>query len=153
MQNNNGKDKKVTFSKILLIVTGAIFVSVGIFVGYMYGSGKIANAYDTTAIVTLITVTGTIFASNLCWYSKKSASENHYKLRMSLYKESADVRYEFNEKMAKLIKDNDLTQCDIDEIESKSDCDEFMCDALTNTVTELDTLRDISESENQIEQV
>ena len=151
--DNNGKDKKVTFSKILLMVTGTIFIAVGIFVAYMYGSGKIANAYDTTAIVTLITVTGTIFASNLCWYSKKSASENHYKLRMSLYKESADVRYEFNEKMAKLMKDYKLTQYDVDEIESKSNCDEFMNDALTNTVMELDTLQAISESENQIEHV
>jgi len=150
---NNGKDKKVTFSKILLVVTGVIFVAVGIFVAYMYGSGKIANAYDTTAIVTLITVTGTIFASNLCWYSKKSASENHYKLRMSLYEESANVRYDFNEKMAKLMKEYKLTQYDVDDIENKSNCDEFMNDALTNTVMELDTLQSMSDSENQIEHV
>ena len=147
---NTNKNKNVTFSKVLLIVTGLIFVAVGIFVGYIYTSGKIANGYDTAA---LITVSGTIFASCLCWYSKKSASENHYKLRMSLYKESAEVRYDFNKRMVELMKENDLTQEDIDEIESKGDCDEFMTDALTNTVTELDTLRDISESENQIEQV
>jgi len=150
---NTNKNKNVTFSKVLLIVTGLIFVAVGVFVGYIYSSGKIDNGYDTAALITLITVSGTIFASCLCWYSKKSASENHYKLRMSLYKESAEVRYDFNKRMVELMKENDLTQEDIDEIESKGDCDEFMTDALTNTVTELDTLRDISESENQIEQV
>lgn len=151
--HDEGKDKKVTFSKILLVVTGIIFVLVGIFVAYMYISGKIANAYDTTAIVTMITVSGTIFASNLCWYSKKSASENHYKLRMSLYKESANVRYEFNEKMAKLMKDYNLSEMDVNNMEMHSDCDEFMNDALTQTVSELDTLRYSSESENTIEQV
>lgn len=149
----NNKDKNVTFSKILVVVTGSMFIFAGLFAVFMYLSGKIENGYDTTAMVTLITVSGSIFASNLCWYSKKSASENHYKLRMSLYRESADIRLQFNEAMIKLQKENNLTQSDIDNIESQSDCDEMMQDALNSVVSDLDTYRDIADSENTVEQV
>jgi len=149
----NGKDKNVTFSKILVVVTGSLFIIAGGFAMFMYLSGRIENAFDTTAMVTMITVSGTIFASNLCWYSKKSASENHYKLRMSLYKESADIRLQFNESMLKLQKEYNVTQDDIDMIETQSDADEMMQSALDSVISDLDATRDTADSENMIEQV
>ena len=58
----------------------------------------------------IITVSGTIFGSNLCWYSKKAASENQYKLRMSLFADSAKVRLDYNEKMMLIMKKYNMTQ-------------------------------------------
>ena len=95
------KDKKFTMSKLIVAFTGLIFVSLVIFVVAMYLTGQIVNTYDTTAVVTCITISGSIFGSNLCWYSKKAAGENHYKLRISLYEESSKIRLQYNEDMMK----------------------------------------------------
>ena len=144
-------EKKFTYSKIQVLITGIIFLSSVLFVAYLYISGKITDAFDTTAIVTIITVSGAIFGSNLCWYSKKAASENQYKLRMSLFADSAKVRLDYNEKMMLLMKKYNMTQEDIDRINESGDSDDFMESSIQDVVTGLDTAKDIADSENTIE--
>ena len=144
-------EKKFTYSKIQVLITGIIFLSSVLFVAYLYISGKITDAFDTTAIVTIITVSGAIFGSNLCWYSKKAASENQYKLRMSLFADSARVRLDYNEKMMLLMKKYNMTQEDIDRINESGDSDDFMESSIQDVVTGLDTAKDIADSENTIE--
>ena len=153
MNNNEMKnhEKKFTYSKIQVFITGVIFLSSILFVAYLYISGKITDAFDTTAIVTIITVSGAIFGSNLCWYSKKAASENQYKLRMSLFADSAKVRLDYNEKMMLLMKKYNMTQEDIDRINESGDSDDFMESSIQDVVTGLDTAKDIADSENTIE--
>ena len=112
---------------------------------------NINNTYDTAAIVTCITISGSIFGSNLCWYSKKAAGENHYKLRMSLYEESSKVRLEFNKEMIKLMKENNLTENDINKIDQFGNIDEMMDSALNDTVSELDNIQSEADASNQIE--
>ena len=143
--------KKFTYSKIQVLITGIIFLSSVLFVAYLYISGKITDAFDTTAIVTIITVSGAIFGSNLCWYSKKAASENQYKLRMSLFADSAKVRLDYNEKMMLLMKKYNMTQEDIDRINESGDSDDFMESSIQDVVTGLDVAKDIADSENTIE--
>ena len=143
--------KKFTYSKIQVLITAIIFLSSVLFVAYLYISGKITDAFDTTAIVTIITVSGAIFGSNLCWYSKKAASENQYKLRMSLFADSAKVRLDYNEKMMILMKKYNMTQEDIDRINESGDSDDFMESSIQDVVTGLDTAKDIADSENTIE--
>ena len=145
------REKKFTYSKIQVLITGIIFLSSVLFVAYLYISGKITDAFDTTAIVTIITVSGAIFGSNLCWYSKKAASENQYKLRMSLFADSAKVRLDYNEKMMVLMKKYNMTQEDIDRINESGDSDDFMESSIQDVVTGLDTAKDIADSENTIE--
>ena len=147
----NNNEKKFTYSKIQVFITGVIFLSSILFVAYLYISGKITDAFDTTAIVTMITVSGAIFGSNLCWYSKKAASENQYKLRMSLFADSAKVRLDYNEKMMVLMKKYNMTQEDIDRINESGDSDDFMESSIQDVVTGLDTAKDIADSENTIE--
>ena len=147
----NNHEKKFTYSKIQVFITGVIFLSNILFVAYLYISGKITDAFDTTAIVTIITVSGAIFGSNLCWYSKKAASENQYKLRMSLFADSARVRLDYNEKMMLLMKKYNMTQEDIDRINESGDSDDFMESSIQDVVTGLDTAKDIADSENTIE--
>ena len=144
-------EKKFTYSKIQVLITGIIFLSSVLFVAYLYISGKITDAFDTTAIVTIITVSGAIFGSNLCWYSKKAASENQYKLRMSLFADSAKVRLDYNEKMMLLMKKYNMSQEDIDRINESGDSDDFMESSIQDVVTGLDTAKDIADSENTIE--
>ena len=153
MNNNEMKnqERKFTYSKILVFITGVVFLSSILFVAYLYISGKITDAFDTTAIVTIITVSGAIFGSNLCWYSKKAASENQYKLRMSLFADSARVRLDYNEKMMLLMKKYNMTQEDIDRINESGDSDDFMESSIQDVVTGLDTAKDIADSENTIE--
>lgn len=153
MNNNEMKnrEKKFTYSKIQVFITGVIFLSSILFVAYLYISGKITDAFDTTAIVTIITVSGAIFGSNLCWYSKKAASENQYKLRMSLFADSAKVRLDYNEKMMLLMKKYNMTQEDIDRINESGDSDDFMESSIQDVVTGLDAAKDIADSENTIE--
>ena len=153
MNNNEMKnhEKKFTYSKFQVFITGVIFLSSILFVAYLYISGKITDAFDTTAIVTIITVSGAIFGSNLCWYSKKAASENQYKLRMSLFADSARVRLDYNEKMMLLMKKYNMTQEDIDRINESGDSDDFMESSIQDVVTGLDAAKDIADSENTIE--
>ena len=153
MNNNEMKnhEKKFTYSKIQVLITGIIFLSSVLFVAYLYISGKITDAFDTTAIVTIITVSGAIFGSNLCWYSKKAASENQYKLRMSLFADSAKVRLDYNEKMMILMKKYNMNQEDVDRINESGDSDDFMESSIQDVVTGLDTAKDIADSENTIE--
>ena len=153
MNNNEMKnhEKKFTYSKIQVFITGVIFLSSILFVAYLYISGKITDAFDTTAIVTMITVSGAIFGSNLCWYSKKAASENQYKLRMSLFADSARVRLDYNEKMMLLMKKYNMTQEDIDKINESGDSDDFMESSIQDVITGLDVAKDIADSENTIE--
>lgn len=147
----NNNDKKFSYSKMLVFVTGFIFILVLAFVFYLYTSANIDSNIDVTVLVTCVTVTGTIFASNLCWYSKKAAGENNYKLRMSLYRDSSEVRLHYNECMMKLMKQYDMSEDDIDKINSDSDMDEMMDSALNDTVNNLDENRDDSSSLNEIQ--
>ena len=147
----NDIEKKFTYSKIQVLITGIIFLSSVLFVAYLYISGKITDAFDTTAIVTIITVSGAIFGSNLCWYSKKAASENQYKLRMSLFADSAKVRLDYNEKMMVLMKKYNMSQADIDRINESGNSDDFMESSIQDVVTGLDAAKDIADSENTIE--
>ena len=151
MKREEYKEKRFTTSKLHVIATGTIFTIVMILVILLYLTGKIDNTFDTTAIVTMITVTGGIFGSTLVWYSKKAASENHYKLRMALYRDAAATRLEFNEEMLKLKQKYEANDEDIEAIENQSDMDEMMDSALQSTISELDTCRDDSESENTLE--
>ena len=153
MNNNEMKnnERKFTYSKIQVFITGVVFLSCIAFVAYLYISGKITHAFDTTAIVTIITVSGAIFGSNLCWYSKKAASENQYKLRMSLFADSAKVRLDYNEKMMLLMKKYNMSQEDIDRINESGDSDDFMESSIQDVVTGLDAAKDIADSENTVE--
>ena len=148
MKNN---EKKFTYSKATVFVTGLIFVSCVIFTIVLYLSEKIGTVLDATAIVSLITVSGAIFGSNLCWYSKKAASENHYKLRMSLFADSAKVRLDYNEKMMELMKKYNLTQEDIYKINETGDADEMMDNSLRDVVSDLDATKDDADSPNTVD--
>lgn len=144
-------DKKFTWSKGALFCSGTIFLSVVILVFWLYISGNIKNVYDTTLLVTLVTVSGSIFGSNLVWYSKKSGGENQYKLRIHMYEESAKVRLDYNEKMMKLSRQYNMTREDIDQIDSSGEMDENMRSAFDNINEGLNNSQSEFDSPNSLE--
>lgn len=144
-------DKKVTWSKGMLLCSTLIFISVIGLVFWLYISGNIQNMYDVTLLATVVTVTGGIFGSNLVWYSKKAGSENQYKLRMAMYEESAKVRLDFNEKMMQMKKKYDMTEDDIIDIDSSGDMDEFMDAASSNVTAGLDEAQTEFDSPDTLE--
>lgn len=147
----NKKEKKVTWSKGALLVTGLIFIAVVGLVFWLYISGNIQNMYDVTLLVSLISVSGAIFGSNLVWYSKKAGGENQYKLRMSLFEDSARVRLEYNERMMVLKKKYQMSDEDVSDIDYSGDMDEFMDSALSSASTKLDEVQNQFEAEDSLE--
>lgn len=145
------KEKRITWSKGSLVCSGAIFVAVIVLVFWLYISGNIQNMYDVTLLATVVSVSGAIFGSNLVWYSKKSASENQYKLRMTSYRESAKVRLEYNRQMMVLMKTYNISEDDISKIDSTGDMDEFMDSALSDVRSKLDESQNDFDSSNSLE--
>jgi hypothetical protein len=143
--------RQFSYSKLQVVITASIFIICVLFVMYLYLSNDIHTVADTAAIVSLVTVSGAIFGSNLCWYSKKAASENQYKLRMNLYNDSTKIRLEYNEAMMKLIKEYKLTPEDIEYINDTGDIDNMMDGALDDVVNNLDSSRDDADSPNEIQ--
>lgn len=146
MENHN---KKITTSKICLVTTGFIFVSITIVC--LLSIIHSESIFDTTVFVTAITVSGGIFGSNLVWYSKKSASENHYKLRMSMYEDVVNQRLYFNEEMLKLRKKYNVSEDVMENINNYGEIDEMMDDALCNVKDKLDRDQDDIESPNELQ--
>ena len=145
------KDKKITWSKGMLLCIAIIFISVIGLVFWLYISGSIQNMYDVTLLCTVVTVTGGIFGSTLVWYSKKAGSENQYKLRMGMYEESARVRLDYNKKMMQMKKKYDMSEDDIIEIDSSGDMDEFMDSAQSSITSGLDEAQAEFDSPNTLE--
>lgn len=141
------KNKKITYSKLLPILTGFIFC-IALYVAF---NVDISNIYDTTIYTSAISVTGAIFGSTVVWYSKKASSENQYKLRMGLYSESIDQRLRYNEAMMKLRQEYCVDDMAMMQIDEDGNADEFMQNALDNAVNTLDEAQTDADSQNQIE--
>ena len=145
------EEKKLTYSKLIVLITAIIFVVCLLLSFYAFLTSTVDTAIDTTVLVTAITVSGSIFGSNLCWYSKKAAGENNYKLRIALYKDSTETRLKYNEEMMKLMKEYDISEEDIEKINDSADIDDMMDNALNDTVNNLDENRDDCSSLNEMQ--
>lgn len=137
---------KLTTTKGLLYITIFIFIGVLFFVSYMYISGRIRDAFDTTALVSMVTVSGAITGSNLCWYTKKSAAQRQYELRMALYHDSATVRLNYNESMMKLMNKYKISEEELNHIHDTGNIDEMMEDAINDVVNNLNNNTSEAES-------
>lgn len=137
---NINDNKKTTFSKIWLIITGLIFI--GVILGCFIITAFQIDVFDTTVYVTAITVSGTIFGANLGWYAKKSTYENHYKLRMSMYRDLVNSRLYYNNEMMKLRKRYGVCSEDLSEIEESGEIDDIMESESNNDIEKSNSDRD-----------
>lgn len=81
--------------------------------------------------VALIPSSFSIFLTTVVWYYKKAEAENVKKIMVSYYKDSMDIRYEYNKKTAELMKKMGLTENDMNKIQSDSPMDEVTDEAFT----------------------
>lgn len=131
------KNKHFQFSKIIIVIMLVIFVYTLYQVLHFQFN---ADSYvDTAVYCTCLTVVGGILGTALIQYFKKSATENIPKIQTSLYKDTMDIRLEYNEKMMELKHKYDMTDDDIYEIENQSQMDEISDNVLNNAVSELDS--------------
>lgn len=105
------------FSKAVVTVSGAFF-----FFGILL---SVLVPMDSALAIAVISASGSIFLTTVVWYYKKAEAENVRKIMTGYYKDSMDVRYNYNKKMIKLMKDNNLTENDLNKIANSSQIDEI----------------------------
>lgn len=132
----NNKITKFQFSKLIIIVLFIVFICT-LYSAIQYLSN--ADSYlDTAVFCTAITVIGGMLGSALIQYFKKSSTENLPKIQTSLYKDTMNIRLEYNKHMMELKHKYNLTDDDICEIENQSQIDEISDSVLNQAVSELD---------------
>lgn len=142
-------DKPVTFSKGIPVVTGSLFIITLLVCVFLSNFNK--NVYDTTVMVTAISVTGAIFGSSLIWYFKKAGSENQYKLRMSMYEDVVNQRLYFTEEMLKLRIKYGASEEDIAMIDDEGEIDDLMEETFQNMNNKMNQEQDELETPNDIQ--
>lgn len=122
-------NKRFQYSKILPLITCAIFCICA------YLSCTMDNE---TIAISLISSSGTIFLTAVVWYLKNSQAEKVANIRANTYKIISEEKLKYNEKMIELKVKYELSDIDIDEIESNSPLSDLENDALNNMNESID---------------
>ncbi|MFQ6723953.1 MAG: hypothetical protein ACLRFE_01280 [Clostridia bacterium] len=125
------KEPKIQFSKILTVGSLILFTW-SLLQGFIT---DFTQMYDTTIYVTAISISGGIFGVCLKAYMSKSKAENIYKVQKSMYEDIMDIKLKYNENMMKLTQQYNMTQSDIDIMDSTSPIDEGV-DSIINDMRE-----------------
>lgn len=84
--------KKIETSKIIVLATGSIFAVVIAVCLYLFIYCTIYSVYfDWTGIVTLLTISGTVFSTAIATYEAKAKAENVNKIKRSFLREKYDI--------------------------------------------------------------
>ena len=84
--------KKIETSKIIVLATGLIFAVVIAVCLYLFIYCTIYSVYfDWTGIVTLLTISGTVFSTAIATYEAKAKAENINKIKRSFLREKYDI--------------------------------------------------------------
>ena len=96
-QSNAYLNKRFQFSKLIIVIMMIVFIyTLYRAINFQFNG----DAYiDSAILCTALTVTAGILGSSLIQYYKKSSSENISKIQTALYKNTMDIRLEYNRKM------------------------------------------------------
>lgn len=133
---NKMKDKKIRTSKIIMWLFIVLFIYV-IYKGVTYDFSSITYM-DTAIFCACIASVGGILGAIITKYYNNSASENIPRIQIGLYKESMDLRLQYNEKMMELKRRYDISQDEVCEIENESNMDDISESILNQAISELD---------------
>lgn len=97
---------KIQFSKLLVGLCFLLAIGGIGFVAYI----SMVSVIDISIAISIITACGTILATTLIFYLKKSQAENTLKIYLSTYKEIINIKKENNEDIDNIIEDveNDM---------------------------------------------
>lgn len=137
IMDTNKANKHFQFSKIIIIIMLVIFVYT--LYRVLNFQSNTESYVDTAVFCTCLTVVGGILGTALIQYFKKSATENIPKIQTTLYKDTMNIRLEYNKKMMQYQKEFQMTDDEIYEIENQSQMDEISDSVLNQAVSELDS--------------
>lgn len=142
--------RPISFSKWWLAFSGIMFVSVVVLSLILMFFQK--TILDTSVLITAITISGSIFGTNLCWYSKKATSENVYKLRMHMYHDTVQLRLYFNEEILKMKHQYGVGDEEIYDNDNRGEIDEMMEEALGSMKNRLDQDQEDADTPTEYQQ-
>lgn len=143
----NKKEPKVQFSKLLTVGSLILFIW-SLLQGF---STDFTQMYDTTVYVTAISISGGIFGICLKSYMSKAKAENIYKIQKSMYEDIMNIKLKYNEGMMELAQHYNMTQNDIDMIDSTSPIDEGVDSVISDMRENIDNHLYDTKTEDEIE--
>lgn len=142
--------KKFEFSKLVAIASLLLFVATLIY-GYTVMTCLIVNdtatLFDLAFFTSAITVTGGVFMTTAKHYYSKSGLQNTCHIRNNAYKQIMKVRLQFIEEILKLQEKYNISDMEINEIESNSPFVEISESFLGGTSMKLDEVQSLNEAE------
>lgn len=131
------KKFKLRTSKLIMWIFIVLFVYV-IYKGVNYDFSSVTYMDSAIFCGCIVAVSG-ILGAIVTKYLNNSNSENIPRIQIALYKESLDLRLQYNEQMMKLKKQYNVSQDEVYEIENESHMDEVSESILNQAISELDT--------------
>lgn len=130
------KNRKLRTSKIIMWLFTALFLYV-VYQGVNYDFTSVSYM-DTAIFCSCIASVGGILGAVVTRYFNNSCSENIPRIQLDLYKESMQLRLQYNEKMMELRKKYQISPEELCEIENESNMDEISEGILNTAISELD---------------
>lgn len=147
MKKNN---RRFEYSKILAMASLLLFLCSLIY-GYVIMTYLIlsdtATLFDLAFFGTAITITGGVFMTTTKHYYSKSGLQNTCHIRNGVYKQIMKVRLNYIEEVLKLQKKYNVTEMEIDEIETTSPFLQISESFLSGTSMKLDEVQTLNEAE------
>lgn len=129
--------KKLRTSKIIMWLFIILFIYV-IYKGVNYDFASVTYIDSAIFCGCIVAVSG-ILGAIITKYYNNSNAENIPKIQMKLYKDSIDIRLEYNEQMMRLKNKYKMNQDEVFDIENESHMDEVSENILNTAISELDT--------------
>jgi hypothetical protein len=131
------KKHKPRTSKIIMWLFIILFIYV-IYKGVNFDYSSVTYL-DTAIFCACIASVGGITGAIVTKYYNNSNAENIPRIQLNLFKDSTQIRLEYNEKMLELRNKYHASESDIMEIENESHMDDVSENILSNAIAELDT--------------
>ena len=136
-------------SKLIMWVFIMLFIYI-VYTGVNYDFSNITYM-DTAIFCACITAVSGILGAIITKYYNNSNAENIPKIQTKLYKDTMDIRYEYNAKMIELKNKYNITSEDICDVENDSPMDDISENIVNTAVNELDSKADGSHEDVEIQ--
>ena len=131
------RSKKFRTSKIIMWLFIVLFIYV-IYKGVTYDFSSVTYMDSAIFCACIVAVSG-ISGAIVTKYLNNSNSENIPRIQLELFKNSMNIRLQYNEKMLKLQNKYGVTSEEVHEIENDSHMDDVSESILNQAISELDT--------------
>ena len=121
-------NKKVRYSKKVVIFTSALFLGTLIFCL----TRDYTSFVDVSIYASALTITGGIMGTSVLWYMKKTQAEHVTSTQSLMYENVMKMRLEYNKQMMELKKQYKMEDFEVEQIEMESPMDDFSESVMSN---------------------